>query len=113
MSRPKSRRELYSESTRAALLETASAMFVERGYAQTSLDDIATATQVTRGAVYHHFESKRALFEVVFIDLEKQMVERVLAAASAHDDPWAAAMAGLGTFLDCCEQAVYGRLCWL
>lgn len=113
MSRPKSRRELYSESTRAALIETARAMFAERGFAQTSLDDIAAATQVTRGAVYHHFESKQALFEVVYTLLEEQMIARVLTAATAAgEDPWRAAMAGLGAFLDQCEEAAYGRLCW-
>ena len=81
MSRPKSRRELYSEATRAALLETATAMFAERGFARTSLDDIAVATQVTRGAVYHHFESKQALFEAVFDQLEQDMTAKVGAAA--------------------------------
>src|SRR5919106_1061788 len=74
MSRPKSRRELYSEATRAALLETATAMFAERGFAGTSLDDIAVATQVTRGAVYHHFESKQAVFEAVFAAPERGLM---------------------------------------
>src|SRR5919109_3664921 len=100
MSRPKSRRELYSEATRAALLETARAMFAERGFARTSLDEIANATQVTRGAVYHHFESKQALFEAVLESLEKDMAERVVAAAAGQPDPWQAALAGLDAFLD-------------
>lgn len=113
MSRPKSRRELYSESTRAALIDTARTMFAERGFTQTSLDDIATATQVTRGAVYHHFDSKQALLENVMTGLEDQMVARVLGAAASQGDPWQAALAGLGAFLDQCEEPVYGRLCWL
>ena len=113
MSRPKSRRELYSEATRAALLETATAMFVERGYVRTSLDDIAVATQVTRGAVYHHFESKQAVFEAVFDLLERRMSEEVAAAAAGQPDAWQAAMAGLDAFLDLCCEPAYGRLCWL
>jgi AcrR family transcriptional regulator len=113
MSRPKSRRELYSEATRAALLETATAMFAERGFARTSLDDIAVATQVTRGAVYHHFESKQAVFEAVFDALEQDMTARVAAAAAEQSDAWQAGMAALDAFLDLCCEDRYGRLCWL
>ena len=46
----RSRREMYSEATRAALLAEATALFATRGYAGTSLEDVATASQVTRGA---------------------------------------------------------------
>ncbi|OZM75837.1 TetR/AcrR family transcriptional regulator [Pseudonocardia sp. MH-G8] len=113
MSRPKSRRELYSEATRAALLETATTMFAERGFGATSLDDIAVATQVTRGAVYHHFDSKQALFEAVFEALEERMTAQVGAAATGRPDAWEAAMAALDAFLDLCCEAPYGRLCWL
>lgn len=113
MSRPKSRRELYSEATRAALLETATAMFAERGFARTSLDDIAVATQVTRGAVYHHFESKQAVFEAVFDALEQDMTARVAASAAGQPDAWQAGMAALDAFLDLCCEDRYGRLCWL
>ena len=113
MSRPKSRRELYSEATRAALLETATAMFAERGFARTSLDDIAVATQVTRGAVYHHFESKQAVFEAVFDALEQDMIARVAAAAAGQSNAWDAGMVALDAFLDLCCEDRYGRLCWL
>jgi AcrR family transcriptional regulator len=113
MSRPKSRRELYSEATRAALLETATAMFAEHGFARTSLDDIAVATQVTRGAVYHHFESKQAVFEAVFDALEQDMAARLVRAAQGQPDAWQAGMAALDAFLDLCCEDRYGRLCWL
>ena len=109
MSRPKSRRELYSEATRAALLETATAMFAERGYARTSLDDIAVATQVTRGAVYHHFESKQAVFEAVFDAQEKDVTQRVAAAAAGQPNAWEAGMTALDAFLDLCCEDRYGR----
>lgn len=112
MSRVKSRRELYSEATRSALLETATRMFAERGFTATSLDDIAVATQVTRGAVYHHFESKQALFEAVIDVLGLQTVEQVTAAAAKHADVWDATLAGIDAFLDRCCDPTYGRLCW-
>ena len=113
MSSPKSRRELYSEATRAALLETATRMFAENGFTATSLDDIATATQVTRGAVYHHFANKTALFVAVAAVLEQAVLDRAMAAALAAGDVWAGAMAALDAFLDSCCDPVYGRLCWI
>ncbi|NIJ14665.1 AcrR family transcriptional regulator [Saccharomonospora amisosensis] len=107
----KSRRELYSEATRAAVLEQATALFAERGYAGTLLEDVAAAAQVTRGAVYHHFAGKQALFEAVLDEQESRMMEAVRAAATSPD-PWQAAMQALDAFLDRCCEPVYGRLCW-
>jgi AcrR family transcriptional regulator len=108
----KSRREQYSEATRAALLEAATALFFERGFGGTALEDVAAAAQVTRGAVYHHFTNKRQLFEAVLDALETQAKERVTAATAGVDDPWQAAMTGLDAFLDQCCDPVYGRLVW-
>jgi AcrR family transcriptional regulator len=112
MSGVKSRREQYSEATRAALLETATALFAERGFARTALEDVASASQVTRGAVYHHFASKRELFEAVLEALEARATNRIAEAAAAVDDAWDSAMAGLDAFLDQCCDPGYGRLCW-
>ena len=108
----KSRRELYSEATRAALLDEATTLFAERGYAGTSLEDVASASQVTRGAVYHHFASKQALFEAVLDLQEERATTEILAAATAAD-PWDAAMLALDAFLTQCCDPVYGRLVWL
>jgi AcrR family transcriptional regulator len=108
----KSRREIYSEATRSALLDEATRLFAERGYAATSLEDIASASQVTRGAVYHHFDGKQALFEAVLGAQETQVIEEVTAAATAAD-PWEAAVQALDAFLDHCCDPVYGRLVWL
>jgi len=111
MSPVKSRRELYSAATRAALLEEATALFAERGYAGTSLADVASASAVTRGAVYHHFASKQALFEAV-LDAQEARVTAEVAAAATAADPWDAAMLALGAYLDQCCDPTYGRLVW-
>ncbi len=103
---------MYSEATRAALLEEATALFARRGYAGTSLEDVASASQVTRGAVYHHFASKQALFEAVLDAQEERATAEVMAAATA-EDPWDAAMLALDAFLDQCCDPTYGRLVWL
>src|SRR3712207_6862937 len=75
-SRPKSRRELYSEATRAALLETATAMFAERGFAGTSLDDIAVATQVTRDRKSTRLNSSHANISYAVFCLKKNIQTR-------------------------------------
>jgi AcrR family transcriptional regulator len=109
----RSRRELYSEATRAALLAEATALFAARGFAGTSLEDVASASQVTRGAVYHHFASKQALFEAVLDARDERATTEVMAAAAGAADPWEAAMLALDAFLIQCCDPVYGRLVWL
>lgn len=108
----KSRRDQYSAATRAALLDAAISQFAERGYVRTALDDVATATQVTRGAVYHHFDGKQALFEAVLDRLETRAVTLIADAAAQTSDPWDSALAGLDAFLDQCCDPVYGRVVW-
>ncbi len=54
-----------TESTLSALLTAARGLFAEKGYAETSTPEIVTAAGVTRGALYHHFEDKLALFRAV------------------------------------------------
>src|SRR3978361_231273 len=65
-----SRRQQYSSSNTRALVERATAQFSEHGYAGTSLDAIVAAARVTKGALYHHFSGKQALFEAVFASVE-------------------------------------------
>jgi AcrR family transcriptional regulator len=103
---------MYSDATRAALLEKATALFAERGYGGTALEDVASASQVTRGAVYHHFAGKLALFEAVLEEQETRAMAQIAAAAANETDSWQAALHALDAFLDHCLDPVYGRLVW-
>jgi AcrR family transcriptional regulator len=94
------------------LLAAATRRFAELGFAGTALEDVAADIQATRGAVYHHFGSKQALFEAVFDELESNVVRRCADAAATADDPWQAALAALNTFLDDCCDPVYGTVVW-
>lgn len=106
----KSRREEYSEATRAALLAGARRLFAERGYAATSLDEIAAAARVTKGALYHHFANKQALLEELARELDQDVIAWVTAAFSAAQTPWQGVLAALRAFLDACSDPAYSRL---
>ncbi len=84
----RTRREEYAEATYEALLESAAACFVENGFAATSLDAVAKRARVTKGAIYHHFASKRDLFMAVLERQEEISARTVAQAATAAADPW-------------------------
>lgn len=61
--------------TRAALVNAARRLFAEKGYMATKTEEIVAAAGVgTRGALYHHFEDKRALFLAVFEQVEDDLL---------------------------------------
>ena len=64
-------------STRAALLKAASTIFAEQGYASAATEEIVRRAKVTRGALYHHFEDKRALFDAVASDVAREIAEKI------------------------------------
>lgn len=61
----KTQRQLQGEQTRQRIIEAAAQLFVRRGFYGTSIADLAQATGLTKGALYHHFENKDALFFAV------------------------------------------------
>ena len=61
-------RAQQQERTRAAVLAAAREEFAERGYAEAKVDRIAERAELTRGAVYSNFPSKRALYLAVLVD---------------------------------------------
>lgn len=103
-----------SDATRATLISVARGMFGERGYAAVGTEEIVRAAGVTRGALYHHFTDKRALFRAVYEDVERRLVERIAASAIASaSDPFQALHAGAQAFLDACEDPAVGRIALL
>jgi AcrR family transcriptional regulator len=99
-----------SATTRAALLTAARALFAERGYAATGREDIAAAAGVTRGALYHHFPNKEAVFRAVFEDLEAEMMEHVIVAADKATDPLGQIRLGTEAYLDAALDPAVQRI---
>ncbi len=61
-----------SEETHKKIFEAASALFTEKGYDRTSVDMICRTAGISKGAFYHHFSEKNALFmEILQIWLDE------------------------------------------
>ena len=105
-----SRRTHYSSGTRKALIKHAQTLFTQDGYAGTSLDAIVREAKVTKGALYHHFSGKQAVFEAVFELVEAEAAKTIRKALRGHSDPWEKARAGLGAFLEIVQQPEYQRV---
>lgn len=76
------------EETRASLLATARQCFSQRGYADTSMDDLTAQAGLTRGALYHHFGDKKGLLAAVVEQIDAEMDARLHAICDAAHDPW-------------------------
>jgi TetR/AcrR family transcriptional regulator, acrAB operon repressor len=75
--------------TRNRILDAAELIFEQRGVSRTSLQDIAQAAEVTRGAIYWHFEDKAALFTAMMERATMPMEAAYRTFDPARDDPLA------------------------
>ena len=105
-----SRRQQYSASTKRALVDVAARLFTEQGYAATSLDQVVAGARVTKGALYHHFSGKQAVFEAVFEKIETDASARIRKALKGSRDPWEKALIGLRAFLQIVQDPSYQRV---
>ena len=69
-------------ATITAIVRAAAKLFTARGFAATSIDDIAARAGVAKGAVYHHFESKEQILARVFEDMTGALAAEVAASAA-------------------------------
>ncbi len=105
--REKSRREEYSEATRQALLAAARQLFAAQGYHATGIEAVAQAARVTRGALYHHFDDKKALFDAVVVQLQADAAQAVARRARAEPDKWRRLHVGTEAYLEACLDPAY------
>jgi AcrR family transcriptional regulator len=109
-------RERQAQATRDLLVAVARERFTEQGYAATSIEEIVQRAGVAKGALYHHFSGKDALFRAVYETVQAEVVSAVMAAAAsaavatAAQEPWAGVRAGLSAFLDACLDPAFRRI---
>ena len=104
---PRNRRAQQSEQTRKALLKAAGSLFAKRGYAATSIEEVARRARLTKGALYYHFHDKLALFDAVvakrvrFMGKTAQRLSREeVARTGGERHGWDRIAAAVGPFLD-------------
>lgn len=73
--------------TRNHILDMAERVFLEKGVSRTSLDDIAAAAGVTRGAIYWHFKNKADLFDALMQRVSLPLEEMALCSDDQVKDP--------------------------
>jgi TetR/AcrR family transcriptional regulator len=89
-----------TEVRRAALVAAALKLAAERSPAAVTTADLAQAVGITQGAVFRHFESKEAIWLAVLDFVQQELLARLHAAASAHEQPLAALRAVFTAHVD-------------
>ena len=82
------------------MIDAARRLFIKRDYGEVSTADVLREAGVSRGALYHHFPSKRELYREVWRDSERRLLERLAAAAAEARTPFEALAAGCRAYLD-------------
>lgn len=89
-----------ANQTRKQLIEIATELFSEHGYSKVSLEDIVETEQLTRGAVYHHFKSKKGLFYAVFEHAHQLIAEEISAVDEKKEDQLDQLIEGCRIFIE-------------
>ncbi len=98
-------------ATRAALLAAGRELFATKGFAGAGREEIVERAGVTRGAMYHHFPSKEALFQAVYEACEEEVLAQVIAAAATAGDPKEMLRLGSLAYLEVAARADVRRIC--
>ncbi|MEU8139894.1 TetR/AcrR family transcriptional regulator [Streptodolium elevatio] len=109
------RRAQHVADTRDALVTAARELFAERGYTATGTEEIVARARVTRGALYHHFRDKKALFRAVMDSVAAEAAEALVTHELRHaqerpDEPWDQLRHGFQSFLDVCTTGDFQRI---
>lgn len=99
-----------SYKTTSNLLTIARKLFTEYGYFDVALEKIAEETNVTRGAVYHHFKNKQGLFTAVLECVQKDVSMQIEEAAMESDDPWQQLILGCVGFVKAANERENKRI---
>ena len=88
------------QATRARIVGVATGLFAQAGYEATSIETVLAQSGVSRGALYHHFEDKQALFVAVLEAIEASIAQATVVASRGIADPVEALLAGCNAWLD-------------
>jgi len=104
------RRAAQGRATREQLIEVATGLFAERGYEETSIEAVLAAAGVSRGALYHHFAGKDALFEAVLEEVENGITARLTTEIAGARDAVSAVESAALTWIEMAGDPVIQRI---
>ena len=93
-----------SETTRRLILNTGQDLFGTKGFDATTIDDIAAQAGLAKGAIYHHYKNKRAIFQSVFEAVTAELADELVGEIPAGDDMIAVLMGATRSFFAACAQ---------
>jgi AcrR family transcriptional regulator len=101
---------MRTEATKTRLLQVAREMFAAEGFQAVPAEALVQAAGLTRGALYHHFGGKDGLFAALYEQIQREVTERIEAAAGQQPDAGSALRAGCHAFLECCVDPEIQRI---
>jgi AcrR family transcriptional regulator len=104
------KRAAQGRATRGQLIEVATGLFAEHGYEGTSIEAVLTAAGVSRGALYHHFAGKEALFTAVLEAVAERITAQVTEVIRGCTDPVDAVRTGALGWIDLAGDPVIQRI---
>jgi AcrR family transcriptional regulator len=104
------KRAAQGRATRGQLIEVATGLFADHGYEGTSIEAVLTAAGVSRGALYHHFAGKEALFRAVLEALSERITEQLTEVISGCTDPVEAVRTSALGWIDLAGDPVIQRI---
>lgn len=104
------KRAARGQATRGQLIEVATRLFAENGYEDTSIEDVLAAAGVSRGALYHHFAGKEALFAAVVSAVSDRAMAEVTEAIRDRTDPVEALHTGALAWIDLAGDPIIQRV---
>jgi TetR/AcrR family transcriptional regulator, fatty acid metabolism regulator protein len=87
-------------ATRERILRSALHVFADKGYHRAAVDDIVNASGTSKGAVYHHFATKEAIFVALVDDFSARLQASVTTAIATHRGALAKVESALRTVLE-------------
>lgn len=104
------RQDERRSKTRAAILAAATEKFGSVGFAETTVDSIASDASVAKGAVYHHFKNKDELFERVCEGVSSDLAKSVASAAQTEGKPLQSLMDATRIYFRLCSDPSIARI---
>jgi AcrR family transcriptional regulator len=98
------------QATQGAIVEAALQRFGEAGFTAVTMDEIAAAAGVAKGAVYHHFRSKEALFETVFERASAELASEIREHAGEAKDVLTRLVEGSRLYFEACARPPFHQI---